>query len=52
LAVCFDFSLEYHGECSWIDELYVDEGHRGKGIRQRATAEEETGGCASRVLPM
>lgn len=32
LAVCFDFSLEYEGKCAWIDELYVEEDYRGKGI--------------------
>jgi GNAT superfamily N-acetyltransferase len=35
LAVCFDFSLEYHGKCAWIDELFVNEQYRGKGIGTR-----------------
>ena len=35
LVVCFAFSLEYHGKCAWIDELYVDADFRGKGIGTR-----------------
>ncbi|HTB94777.1 MAG TPA: GNAT family N-acetyltransferase [Candidatus Sulfotelmatobacter sp.] len=32
LAVCFDYSLEYRGKGAWIDELFVEPAHRGKGI--------------------
>ncbi len=32
LIVCFDFSLEYHGKGAWVDELFVEPAHRGKGI--------------------
>jgi len=32
LVICFDFSLEYRGKGAWIDELFVEPAHRGKGI--------------------
>jgi GNAT superfamily N-acetyltransferase len=32
LVICFDYSLEYRGKGAWIDELFVEAGHRGKGI--------------------
>jgi GNAT superfamily N-acetyltransferase len=32
LAICFDFSLEYRGKGAWIDELFVEQSHRGQGI--------------------
>lgn len=32
LVVCFDFSLEYHGKGAWVDELFVEPTHRGRGI--------------------
>lgn len=32
LVICFDFSLEYHGKGAWVDELFVEPVHRGKGI--------------------
>jgi diamine N-acetyltransferase len=32
LAICFDYSLEYSGKGAWIDELFVEAAHRGKGI--------------------
>jgi GNAT superfamily N-acetyltransferase len=32
LVVCFDYSLEYRGKGAWIDELFVEAAHRGKGI--------------------
>ena len=32
LVICFDFSLEYRGKGAWIDELFVEAAHRGKGI--------------------
>ncbi len=35
LDICFDFSLEYRGKGAWIDELFVERGHRGQGIGTR-----------------
>jgi GNAT superfamily N-acetyltransferase len=32
LVICFDYSLEYGGKGAWIDELFVEAAHRGKGI--------------------
>ena len=32
LVICFDYSLEYRGIGAWIDELFVERGHRGKGV--------------------
>jgi GNAT superfamily N-acetyltransferase len=32
LVICFDYSLEYRGKGAWIDELFVEPTHRGKGI--------------------
>jgi GNAT superfamily N-acetyltransferase len=32
LVICFDYSLEYRGKGAWIDELFVEATHRGKGI--------------------
>ena len=32
LVICFDFSLEYQGKGSWVDELFVEPTHRGQGI--------------------
>jgi GNAT superfamily N-acetyltransferase len=32
LVICFDYSLEYRGKGAWIDELFVESAHRGKGI--------------------
>ena len=32
LVICFDYSLEYRGKGAWIDELFVEAAHRGKGI--------------------
>jgi len=32
LVLCFEYSLEYRGKGAWIDELFVEPGHRGKGI--------------------
>lgn len=32
LVICFDYSLEYRGKGAWIDELFVEASHRGKGI--------------------
>jgi GNAT superfamily N-acetyltransferase len=32
LVICFDFSLEYRGKGAWIDELFVEQTHRGQGV--------------------
>jgi GNAT superfamily N-acetyltransferase len=32
LVICFDYSLEYRGKGAWIDELFIEASHRGKGI--------------------
>ena len=32
LVICFDYSLENRGKGAWIDELFVEASHRGKGI--------------------
>lgn len=32
LVICFEYSLEYRGKGAWIDELFVEPTHRGKGI--------------------
>jgi len=35
LVICFEYSLEYRGKGAWIDELFVEPEHRGKGIGTR-----------------
>ena len=35
LVICFDYSLEYRGIGAWVDELFVEPSHRGKGIGTR-----------------
>jgi len=32
LVICFDYSLEYQGKGAWVDELFVEPGHRQRGI--------------------
>ena len=32
VVLCFDYSLEYGGRGAWIDELYIAESHRGRGL--------------------
>ena len=32
LVICFEYSLEYRGKGAWVDELFVEPSHRGKGI--------------------
>ena len=32
VALTFFFSMEYHGRCGLVDELYIREDYRGKGI--------------------
>ncbi|MBL8161489.1 MAG: GNAT family N-acetyltransferase [Anaerolineae bacterium] len=34
-VVCFGYSLEFGGRDAFIDELYLDEQHRGQGIGAR-----------------
>ena len=36
LAICFGWSLEFHGRDAFLDELYVRERFRGRGIGTRA----------------
>jgi GNAT superfamily N-acetyltransferase len=36
MALTFGFSLEFHGRDALIDELYVREAHRGKGLGRAA----------------
>jgi len=47
LVICFDYSLEYRGKGAWIDELFVEASHRGKGIGTQLLDLAET---ASREL--
>lgn len=35
-VVTFGYSLEFHGVDAFLDELYVSESHRGKGIGRQA----------------
>ena len=35
VAVTYFFSMEYHGRCGLIDELYIREAYRGQGIGKR-----------------
>jgi GNAT superfamily N-acetyltransferase len=35
VALSFFFSMEYHGRCGLVDELYIREVYRGKGIGKR-----------------
>jgi ribosomal protein S18 acetylase RimI-like enzyme len=36
LALTFVFSIEFGGRCAFIDELFVDAAHRGRGIGKEA----------------
>ena len=38
LALTLGFSLEFHGRDAFIDELFVREEHRGRGVGRRALA--------------
>jgi GNAT superfamily N-acetyltransferase len=38
VALTFFFSMEYHGRCGLVDELYIRESYRGKGIGKRVFA--------------
>jgi len=35
VALTFFFSMEYHGRCGLVDELYIREAHRGQGIGKK-----------------
>ena len=35
VALTFFFSMEYHGRCGLVDELYIREAYRGKGIGKK-----------------
>jgi GNAT superfamily N-acetyltransferase len=52
LLLCFDYSLEYGGKGSWIDELFVDKAHRGQGLGAQALrfAEETARQAGAQVL--
>lgn len=36
LAICFGYSIEFGGRDAFVDELYLEEAHRGRGIGTRA----------------
>jgi GNAT superfamily N-acetyltransferase len=36
IVITFGYSLEFHGRDAFIDELFIFEEHRGKGLGQRA----------------
>lgn len=38
VALTFFFSMEYHGRCGLVDELYIREEYRGKGIGKKVFA--------------
>jgi GNAT superfamily N-acetyltransferase len=38
VALTFFFSMEYHGRCGLIDELYIREDYRGQGIGTKVFA--------------
>lgn len=38
VVLTLGFSLEYHGRDAFLDEIYIKESHRGKGIGQQALA--------------
>lgn len=41
LALCFGYSLEYLGRDAFIDELYVDDAFRGRGVGRQLIATAE-----------
>ena len=45
LVICFDYSLEYRGKGAWIDELFVEPTHRGKGIGTQLLDQAEAASC-------
>ncbi len=40
-ALTFGYSLEFHGRDAFIDELYIDQAHRGQGIGGQVIASIE-----------
>ena len=52
LVLTLGFSLEFHGRDAFIDELFVREEHRGRGVGRRALAfaEETCRGLGVRAL--
>lgn len=38
IVLTLGFSLEYHGRDAFLDEIFIKENHRGKGIGQQALA--------------
>ena len=32
VILSFDYSLEYGGRNAWVDEFFIERGHRGRGI--------------------
>lgn len=38
VALTFFFSMEYHGRCGLVDELYIREDYRGQGIGRKVFA--------------
>jgi GNAT superfamily N-acetyltransferase len=42
LLLCFDYSLEYSGKGAWIDEIFIDRAHRGRGLGTDALRFAET----------
>jgi GNAT superfamily N-acetyltransferase len=45
LVICFDYSLEYRGKGAWIDELFIEASHRGKGIGTQLLDLAEAASC-------
>jgi ribosomal protein S18 acetylase RimI-like enzyme len=52
LVLAFSFSLEFHGRYGFLDELYLREGYRGRGLGRRAIekAEEACRSVGGRAL--
>jgi GNAT superfamily N-acetyltransferase len=46
VVLALGYSLEYGGRDAFIDELYVDPDHRGRGLGREALAVAETGARA------
>jgi diamine N-acetyltransferase len=46
VVLTLGFSLEFHGRDAFVDELYIREGHRGRGVG-RSTLEFVEGACRS-----
>jgi len=36
IVLSFDYSLEYGGKCGWVDEFFVRQEYRGRGIGSQA----------------